>query len=166
MQSETNSASDLLEEETKGFDQIESEDSEKVETEETETEVPGTEEPEKPETNENESKEDAAEDISETETDVADDLSAEAAEGSDVETEMYSVSEEEAEGSFSDVLEDETETETHSEMLLDAGEDINTSYLQSIDLKLTCIISVLLFMVCERKLRHGVRALCGKFNKD
>lgn len=67
-----------------------------------------------------------------------------------------------------DILEDanEPEIEMQSEIVLCSGEDINTSYLQSIDLKLSCIIFILLFTVCERKLRYGVRSLCGRIKND
>ncbi|MBD5451288.1 MAG: hypothetical protein HDR25_01475 [Lachnospiraceae bacterium] len=57
------------------------------------------------------------------------------------------------------------ETETQSEIVLFSDADI-TSYLQSIDSKLSCIIFIFLFMVCEHKLRCAVRSFCGRINKN
>ena len=104
-------------------------------------------------------------------------------ESSDIETETQSESEVEndsstifdgdvvsdvVDSSLDNVLEDasEPETETYSVILLNADEDINTSYLQSIDSKLSCIIFILLFTLCERKLLSGVRSLCGRIKNN
>lgn len=206
-------------EETKEFDQTETEEPKNEESEKTEIEAPKTEEPEKPETNEhdvppvlekpdldivdrivivevvkeddkketqvqfydqteNESQEDAAEEISEIETDTffaeADEILVETEthpesdEETESDTDTASASDDAASDFDSDQTgsESEPETETQSVMLLNIDSDINTSYLQSIDLKLTCIIFILLFTVCERKMRYGVRSLCGRIKND
>ncbi len=175
MESDTNLAADPAAEETRELEQTESGDPE--------TEASG-EEPEKSETNEHdippvldnpepdivdrivivevvkEDKKDAAEDFLETETQPESD--------EETESDTDTASDDAASDFDSDQTgsESETETETQSVMLLNIDSDINTSCLQSIDLKLTCIIFILLFTVCERKLRYGVRALCGRIKND